>query len=54
MVTLHIPKGVYYNAETSNFYDAKTGKGMGQEFFDQWYKFRAYFNGSAAAALRAI
>jgi hypothetical protein len=31
-----IPSGVYYSADTDNFYDVKTCKGMGQTFWQKW------------------
>jgi hypothetical protein len=31
-----LPKGVYYSADTDNFYDMQTHRGMGQTFWSRW------------------
>lgn len=43
MVTLHIPKGVYWSQEDQNFYSEETRVGMGLDFFDRWQHLRSYF-----------
>jgi hypothetical protein len=52
MVTLHVPKFVYYNEQADNFYDARDHRGMGEEFYSRWFKFREYFARSAVAVMR--
>jgi len=52
VVTLHIPELVYYNPEADNFYHAVTLKGMGDDFYAEWSRFKHYFANSAVAVLR--
>lgn len=40
---LPIPTGVYYDHDQANFYDEKTKKGKGTEFYNTWVKRRAEF-----------
>ena len=52
MVTLHIPKLVYYNPDADNFYCAETLRGKGRDFYNEWSKFKGYFSQSPDAVLR--
>ena len=38
-----IPSGVYYHAESGNFYDARNNEGLGITFWNTWYSRRAEF-----------
>lgn len=43
MVTLDIPKGVYWSQEALNFYSEESRLGMGVDFFDKWQHLRRFF-----------
>ena len=43
MVTLDIPRGVYWSQEGLNFYSVETHVGMGLGFFDKWQHLRNFF-----------
>lgn len=46
-----IPPGVYFSIEHCNFYDAKTGEGMGVAFFEEWRGRRDIFPPDGQSAL---
>lgn len=33
-----VPPGIYWNADADNFYDMSSRKGMGTDFYDDWYR----------------
>src|SRR4051812_28221269 len=50
-VVEQVPMGIYYSPEHSNFYDARTHKGMGIPFWNKWRDQRGEFPQSAQEAM---